>query len=100
MRLMTVFSFFVLFLIKLGSETAFAQLGAGPLQPSGNADAHLTWKATLMTGDDQIDAFDNARKTLKSEFIQMGVTPGNIRELSMNPVERSRGSLRSSARNF
>jgi hypothetical protein len=53
-----------------------------------------------MTGDNQIDAFDNARKALKSEFIQRGLFPGNIRELSMNPAERRRGSLPSSARNF
>jgi hypothetical protein len=29
--------------------------------------------------DDQIDAFDNARKALKSEFIQMGLTPGKLK---------------------
>jgi len=51
-----------------------------------------------MAGDDQIDAFDNARKALKSEFVQMGLlTPSNIKELSMNPAESTRGSLRSSA---
>jgi len=53
-----------------------------------------------MTGDDSIDAFDNARKTLKSEFIQMGVTPANIKELSMSPIERKRGSMASSAVNL
>jgi hypothetical protein len=100
MRLRTVVSFFILFLIKLGSDAAFAQGGTGALQSSNNADSNLTWKATLMTGDNQIDAFDNARKALKSEFIQMGVTPGNIKELSMNPAERIHGSLRSSVRNF
>src|SRR5262249_55616338 len=62
--------------------------------------SNLTWKATLMTGDDSIDAFDNARKTLKSEFLQMGVTPGNIKELSMSPLERKEGSLPSSAKNL
>jgi hypothetical protein len=53
-----------------------------------------------MTGDDSIDAFDNARKTLKNEFLQMGVLPGNIKELSMNPIERKHGSLPSSAVNL
>ena len=48
----------------------------------------------------KLDVFDNARKALKSAFLQMGVTPGNIKELSMNPVERNRGSLPSSVRNF
>src|SRR5262245_65976525 len=88
MRQMTVVSFFILLLIKLGSEAAFAQVGTAPLQTSSNAASNLTWKATLMTGDDQIDAFDNARKALKSEFVQMGLTPSNIKELSMNPAEK------------
>src|SRR5262245_59276807 len=100
MRLMIVVSFFILFFIKLGPEAAFAQVGTGPLQSSSKAASNLTWKATLMTGDDQIDAFDNARKTLKSEFLQMGLTRDNIKELSMNPAERNRGSLQSSTRNF
>jgi hypothetical protein len=100
MRLTTVFSLFILFVITLGSDAAFAQAGPGALQSSNNADANLTWKATLMTGDNSIDAFDNARKALKSEFIHMGLTPGNIKELSMNPAERVHGSLGSSVRNF
>src|SRR5215813_1327472 len=98
MRLMTVVSFFLLFLVQLGSDAAFAQVGTAgtdPLQASSSAASNLTWKATLMTGDDQIDAFDNARKALKSEFIQMGVAPGNIKELSMSRDERAQGSLRS-----
>jgi hypothetical protein len=53
-----------------------------------------------MTGDDSIDAFDNARKTLKNEFVTMGVLPGNIKELSMNPREGRRGSLPSSPGNL
>src|SRR5262245_30062070 len=54
-----------------------------------------------MTGDDSINAFDNARKTLKNEFLQMGVTPANIKELSMSPIERKRGgSMASSAVNL
>src|ERR1051325_8939900 len=101
MRLMTVVSFFILFITKLGSEAAFAQAGPGALQQSSSeATSSLTWKAALMTGDDAIDAFDNARKALKSEFIKMGLTPGNIRELSMSPTERNRGSLPTSVRNF
>jgi hypothetical protein len=100
MRLKSLVSFFISFLIILGSGAAFAQVGTGAFQSSSAAASNLTWKATLMTGDDAIDAFDNARKTLKSEFIQMGLTPGNIKELSMNPAEGARGSLRSSVRNF
>src|SRR5262249_47220179 len=98
MRLLTVCFLFISFL-KCGSETALAQVVTGSPQASTDG-ANLTWKATLMTGDDSIDAFDNARKTLKSEFLQLGVPPANIKELSMNPRERKRGSLPSSAVNL
>ena len=53
-----------------------------------------------MSGDDSIDAFDNAQKTLKSEFLDIDVTSTNIKELSMSPIERKRGSLPSSAVNL
>jgi Peptidase C13 family len=96
----STFLFLLLFFFKCWSETALAQALPGSQQSSINGTSDLTWKATLMTGDDSIDAFDNARKTLKSEFLQMGVTPDNIKELSMNPVERKRGSLPSSAVNL
>jgi hypothetical protein len=99
MRFLTLF-FFVISLLKCGPETALAQTLPGSQQASTQGVPNLTWKAALMTGDDSIDAFDNARKTLKSEFLQMGVLPGNIKELSMNPVERKRGSLPSSTVNL
>jgi len=53
-----------------------------------------------MTGDDSIDTFDNARKTLTTEFLHMGVLPANIKELSMNPHERKHGTMPSSAVNL
>jgi Peptidase C13 family len=99
MRLLTLFCLLISFL-KCGSETALAQALPGSQQALTNGTSNLTWKATLMTGDDSLDVFDNARKTLKSEFLQMGVTPDNIKELSMNPIERRRGSLPSSAGNL
>ena len=99
MRFLTLFLLLISFL-KCGSETALAQGLPGSHQASTEGASNLTWKATLMTGDDSIDAFDNARKTLKSEFLNMGVTPANIKELSMNPLERKRGSLPSSAVNL
>jgi hypothetical protein len=74
-----------------------AQALPGLQQPSTDSTTSLTWKAALMTGDDSVDVFDNARKTLKTEFINMGVLPVNIKELSMNPLERKRGSMPSSA---
>ena len=88
-------SFFI-----FASETALAQ--GLPDAPKSVADvaSNLTWKATLITGDDSIQAFDNARKTLKSEFLQMGVTANNIKELSVDRHERRRGSLPSTAGNL
>jgi len=96
----STFLFLLLCFFKCWSETALAQALPGSQQSAINGTSDLTWKATLMTGDDSIDVFDNARKTLKSEFLQMGVIPDNIKELSMNPVERKRGSLPSSAVNL
>jgi hypothetical protein len=60
----------------------------------------ITWKAVLMTGDDSITAFDNARKALKNEFVQVGIAPANIRELSMSAAENQRGITPSSAENL
>jgi hypothetical protein len=91
MRLTTL-SFLLVSLLKFGSGTALAQ--------ASDATSNLTWKAALLTGDDSIDAFDNARKTLTSEFLHMGVLPTNIKELSMNPLERKGGSIPSSATNL
>src|SRR5689334_12850945 len=99
MRLLTAISFFLIIFIKLGSGVTFAQESHGALESPRNVTSDLTWKTILMTGDDQLDVFDNARKALKSELLQMGVTPGNIKELSMNPSERRGGSLPSSVRN-
>jgi len=100
MRLVTLFSFLLISFLNSWSETALAQALPAPQEASSDGTSNLTWKATLMTGDDSIDAFDNARKTLKSEFLQMGVTPANIKELSMSPIERKRGSVPSSAVNL
>jgi hypothetical protein len=99
MRLLTL-SFLLVTFLKFGPEATFAQELPNPPKAAVDGASSLTWKATLMTGDDSIDAFDNARKTLKSEFLQMGVTPANIKELSMNPHERREGSLPSSAKNL
>src|SRR5262245_7537148 len=99
MRLLTLFYLLLLSPLNSWYDTAAAQALPAP-QTSSGGTANLTWKATLMTGDDSIEAFDNARKTLKSEFLHMGVTSDNIKELSMSPVERKRGSLPSSAGNL
>jgi hypothetical protein len=100
MRFVTLLSFLLLSLLNSWSQTAAAQALPAPQEASSDGTSNLTWKATLMTGDDSITAFDNARKTLKSEFLHMGVTSDNIKELSMSPIERKRGSLPSSAVNL
>jgi hypothetical protein len=99
MRFLTLF-FLLIGFLKSGSGAAFAGELPAPQQPLAGETTNLTWKATLMTGDDSLDVFDNARKTLKREFIQMGVEPANIKELSMSRRERKRGSLLSSADNL
>jgi hypothetical protein len=99
MPLLIVFFLFIS-LVNYLPATVLAQSLPGLERHSTEARADLTWKAALMTGDDSADVFDNARKTLKSEFLRMGVNPQNIKELSMNPYERQRGSLPSSARNL
>src|SRR5262244_2622310 len=100
MPLLTFFFFLLISFLECGSQTALAQDLPGSEQASTDGPSNLTWTATLMTGDDSLDVFDNARKTLKREFLDMGVIPANIKELSMNPVERKRGSLPSSAVNL
>ena len=99
MRFLTL-SFFVLSFAKFGCEAALAQPDPGSSQAQAEETSTLRWKAALMTGDDSISAFDNARKTLKNEFVDMGVSRDNIKELSMNPREQKRGSLPSSAVNL
>src|SRR5262245_24199777 len=98
MRLISLCCLLISFFI-ITSQSALAQALPAAPKPAADAASNLTWKATLMTGDDSIDAFDNARKTLKSEFLEMGVTANNIKELSMDRHERRSGSLPSSAGN-
>ena len=99
MRLLSLFVIYLTFL-NFAGDTAFAQALPGSAAGLDHGTSNLTWKAALMTGDDSLNVFDNARKTLKNEFLQMGVLPGNIKELSMNRHERDRGSLPSSAVNL
>jgi hypothetical protein len=94
------FFFLLISLLGCGSQAVLAQALPGLQQASTDGTTNLSWKAALMTGDDSVDAFDNARKTLKTEFLNMGVLPVNIKELSMNPLERKRGSMASSAVNL
>ena len=70
------------------------------LSPPQAQPQDITWKAVLMTGDDEIEAFDNARKAIKNEFLLIGLEGKNIRDLSMSPAEMRRGVGPSSADNL
>ncbi len=48
----------------------------------------INWKVVLMSGDDSIAVFDNARKSLRSLFEEYGVQSDNIHELSRSPREQ------------
>jgi len=53
-----------------------------------------------MAGDNELDVFDNATKTLKGMFLRMGLQADNIRELSANQAEVRRGALPANAENL
>ncbi len=61
-----------------GKRATLTAKGAGPA-------SNIHWKGVLMTGDDSIVAFDNARGKLKTIWTERGVLPADIRELSMTP---------------
>ncbi|MEM8922673.1 MAG: C13 family peptidase [Actinomycetota bacterium] len=58
--------------------------------PSPPADG-LVYKGVLIAGDDEITAFDNARKTIRDLFIADGVQPGNLIGLSREAREQTGG---------
>ena len=60
----------------------------------------LNWKVVLMTGDDSISAFDNARKKVAEKFEQIGMLRENLRQLSRKRSEQRDGVRPTSARNF
>jgi hypothetical protein len=64
------------------------------------APGALRWKAVLMGGDDSIEAFDRARKTVKATLVRMGLDPSNILELSASLDEQLRGAMVSTPDNF
>jgi hypothetical protein len=84
------------------SAILFIILAAGRQEPPAvvaadqQPPAPITWKAVLMTGDDEIQAFDNARKSVKNDLLQLGISTVNVRELSMSPLE-ARGAVAASS---
>lgn len=97
-----------------GSMPPVPQLDAGPPLPPGSdagpvVDAGPTpgpiptpdagapeatginWKAVLITGDDSINAFDNARERIGQLLLDDGVLPENIIHLSRDASEQTGG---------
>ena len=76
---------------------------AGPGEPP-DADVPptpgTTWKAVLMTGDDSIAAFDNARREVRGLFEDDGVLDEHIIELSRDAYEQVGGVRATSVDNF
>ena len=99
MRSLRLACLFLLLLNPLG-QRALSQ-DAPPAPPTNVPETALSWKAVLMAGDNQLDVFDNATKTLKDMFLRSGLKAENIRELSASRTEQQqRGALPSSAENL
>jgi hypothetical protein len=60
----------------------------------------LNWKTVVMTGDDSITAFDNARKKIASMLPNYGVKSEEITHLSREAREQTGGVIATSIANF
>jgi hypothetical protein len=60
----------------------------------------LNWKVVLMTGDDSISAFDNARKKIADQFESFGMLRENLRQLSRKQSEQNEDVIPTSASNL
>ncbi|MGE0789932.1 MAG: C13 family peptidase [Sandaracinaceae bacterium] len=72
--------------------------GAPPSIPDAGTPG-LTWKAILVSGDDSITAFDNARHTLSGMFAE-GVDSANLLQLSRTRSEQVGGVRDTTADNI
>lgn len=79
-----------------GDTTTGDTTGGGTTQPSGG----LSWKVVVMTGDDSINAFDNARKKIAQLVQDRGVKPENIKHLSAMKSQQTGGVMASTKANF
>jgi hypothetical protein len=75
-------------------------MDAGADDAPDAAPAEFVWKAALMTGDDSIDAFDNAREEVKMLFELDGVLDENMIQLSRDSSEQVGGVRATSVGNF
>jgi len=60
----------------------------------------FNWKAVLMTGDDSINAFDNARKKVAELLGADGLAPENVLQLSRSSSQQTNGVRATSVANF
>jgi len=71
-----------------------------PPIPDAGAPPGIIWHAVLATGDDSIRAFDNARDSVREQFIANGVLEENIIELSRDSREQTGGVRDTTAENI
>lgn len=88
-----IFLILALLFVGCGESTQSSLAGA-------NSFGFFRWKAVLMTGDDSINAFDNARKKVAEVITNEGVEPSNIIHLSRSSSQQVGGVKASSAANF
>lgn len=76
----------------------FAVAGSAQTQePTPEASG---WKALFVTGDNEFNAWDNARRKLVEMFQARGVKAENIRQLSMAPAQQTGGVGQTSKANI
>ncbi|MDH5682475.1 MAG: C13 family peptidase [Spirochaetota bacterium] len=85
------------FILIILSSLGLNSLGSGNNLESPRA---LNWKFVVMTGDNSIKAFDNARRDIRDIFVDYGVKPQNIRELSSSRKEQRLGARPSTVKNL
>jgi hypothetical protein len=77
----------VLSILAMFATGANGCAAADPLPELANdtgTETRETWKAVLMTGDDRIEAFDNAREEIAALWETSGLQPEHIVQLSRN----------------
>jgi hypothetical protein len=67
--------------------------GLAAAQPAAARSAFADWAAVFVAGDyhahmgGQTEAFDNARRDLAAAFVKAGFAAGNVRQLSVRPLD-------------
>lgn len=85
----------ILLVSLLAGAPAACFKGKAKLKARAVPNSSIHWKGVLMTGDDSVVAFDNARQSLKNIWLQRGLAAKDIRELSMSR-RAQKGKVRAS----